>query len=490
MSDITDVPTNNPYLPGNNVGGILSLKVGASASTGAGFTTSGIMPFQLPVRPPGKLVVAASLSVHVNYGREWILSNVDLYGLPYNAANTILSSDHYDDAYADPAGTVTAIEDDYFAKNQAGGTLDTPRWEDTSAAGNTALLAYINAQYDAGAVAGDYVFLRMNVDDPATTGAHYFGIDDESNADAPVLTLEIEDALGGGATVDYTITAPTEDGYVSDPAIIVANNPYLFGAMKLGKSAVDGSGNTTSAIIPFQLPARPSGETVDLANLNVYVSFGREWINANVDLYGLTFQTDAGTGRTIFNTDHFAGAYPDGTAGVTAIEDDYFAKNVAPGTLDTPRWEETTNEANLIAYLNAQYDAGAAAGDWVFLRLSMDDDAMTGAQYFNIEGGDSTEPAALEIGFTGVLSVDRVELNTLGLYPNPISDGKLNISLEGFVNDANLEIFSLTGKLVHSEKIEVSSNTNFETKLNLSIGLYVVKLNDGVVSKSQKLVVQ
>ena len=493
VSNIADVPTNNPYLNGNNVSGVQSLKVGKSASTGAGFTTSAIIPFKLPVRPAGKLVVSASLKVHVNYGRQYIGSNVDLYGLKYNAASTIYPASHFDGAYPDGTANVTAIEDDYFAKNVASGELDTARFEETSAAGNTALVAYINAQYDAGAVAGDYVFLRLNVDDPDTTGSQYFGVDDGSTANAPTLTIEVEDA-SSSASADYTINTPTEDGYVSDPAIITTNNPYLFGASKLGKSAVDGSGNLTTVILPFQLPARPSGETVDFANLNVYVSYGRQYINANVDLYGLPFKKDVpngGTGREIFSADHFAGAYPDATANVTAIEDDYFTKNVAVGTLDTPRWEETTAESNLAAYLNAQYDAGAVEGDWVFLRLNMDDAAMTGSQYFNIDGGDSANPAALKIGFTGApLSVSEIQKSVLGLYPNPVKDGVLNVSLKGFSNNAKLQIYSIIGKLVHSEKVEINSQNSFKTNLNLNAGIYIVKLEDGATTKTQKLIVE
>ncbi|KAB1068069.1 T9SS type A sorting domain-containing protein [Tamlana haliotis] len=493
VSDISDVPSHNPYLEGNGVGGVQSLKVGASASTGAAFTTSAIIPFKLPVRPAGKLVVSANLSVHVNYGREWITSNVDLYGLPYNAASTINPSHHYDDAYPDAAAGITAIEDDYFAKNQAAGALDTARFEETSVSGDAALVDYLNAQYDAGAVAGDYVFLRLNVDNPATTGAHYFGIDDGSTANAPTLTIEIEADSSTGPSADYAVAAPTEDGYVSDPSVITTNNPYLWGAAKLGSSAVDGSGNLTSVIIPFMLPERPSGETVDFASMKVYVSYGRQWINSNVDLYGLTYQdalANGGTGREIFSSDHFAGDYPDASSGVTAIQDDYFTKNVAAGDLDTARWEETGQNANLMAYLNAQYDAGAVAGDWVFLRLSMDNTAMAGSQYFNIEGGDSATPATLEIGFSGTLGVEENHKSALALYPNPVEDGRLNISLEGFSNQAVLKIYAITGKLVHFEKVEASSRNYFNTHVNLNAGFYVVSLQEGNISKTQKLIVK
>ena len=481
VSDATAMPNNNPYLAGNNSGGINSLKIGKSAADGSANTTSALMPFQLPERPTGKQVLSAHLQVHVNYGRQWIASNVDLYGLPYNASNTIYAADHYDDVYDMAHGTDTAIQDDYFTKNVAQGMLDTPRLEDTSTVGDAALLAYITAQYDAGAVAGDYVFLRMNVDDPATTGAHYFAVNKSGAVDPPKLTLVIEAADTSSPTTDMDLPA-VADGYVSDIAVVTTNNPFLANFMKLGKSAVDGSGNTTSAIIPFELPARPTGEVVDAANFKVYVSYGRQWVNANVDLYGLPFNAS----NTLNPNDHYAGAYGAGSG--TGIEDDYFVKNVAQGTLDTPRWEESSTQ-ELIDYLNAQYDAGAVAGDFVFLRLSMDDDAMAGSQYFKIEGDDSAEPAVLSIGFSGTAGLVDNQIGTLDIYPNPVVDGKLTISMQDFNQNATLEVYAISGRLVHSEKINNASN-EYQTQLNLNTGIYIIKLQNDLTVKTQKLIIK
>jgi Secretion system C-terminal sorting domain len=501
VSDITAMPANNPYLNGNNVGGINSLKIGASAADGSPNTTSAIIPFKLPARPEGKLVVNANLKVHVNYGREWISSNVDLYGLPYNAVSTIYPADHFDAAYPDAATGVTAIEDDYFSKNVAPGSLDTARFEETNAGGDTALVDYLNAQYDAGAVAGDYVFLRLNVDDPATTGAHYFGVDDGSTANAPTLTIEVEDAEVS-PTTDYDLVpeivvdqAYHVDGIVSDIAALPANNPYLNGnnvgginSLKIGASAADGSPITTSGIIPFKLPARPSGQLVVSANLKVHVNYGREWISSNVDLYGLPYNAAS----TIYPADHYDGAYPDATADVTAIQDDYFTKNVDAGSLDTARFEDTNvnGDTALVNYLNAQYDAGAVEGDYVFLRLNVDDPATTGAHYFGVDDGSTANAPTLSISINNALSVDNVEKSTLKLYPNPVTDGRLTITSNGFSNNSKLNIFSITGQLVHSENVEVNSTHSFNTTLNLKSGVYIVKLQDGTRSKTQKLIIQ
>lgn len=288
------------------------------------------------------------------------------------------------------------------------------------------------------------------------------------------------------------VTAPTEDGYVSDADAITANNPYLWGYMKLGSSAVDGTGNLTTCIIPFQLPERPSGESVIDASLKVYVSYGRQWLNSNVDLYGLPYKKDTdngGTGREIFTSDYYSGPYVTDHGTDVAIEDDYFTKNVDLGALDTPRWEETSTTGNteIVAYLNAQYDAGAVAGDWVFLRLSIDNLDMTDSQYFKVEGGDSATPATLSISISGSTRISKVEIGLLNIYPNPVSSGSFTVQTSGLAG--SLSIYSLTGELVTTQIVKGgSSQVNMQT--DLPKGLYLVKLTDGNVVKTTKLRVQ
>lgn len=210
VSDPTDVTTNNPFLTGRSSGAPseLTLFVGGRDVNHDGNTATAILPFKLPARPIGELVTNASLKVNVHYVKEWITSNIDLYGLPYNASNTIYSADHYDDAYTTSNGTDTAIQDNFISRlgSEANGTAYTPDREAlTSSSGNSALISYINAQYDAGATEGDYIFLRLNIDVPInpsatsslpTAASHYYGISDETTgAHAPTLALEI----GAGA---------------------------------------------------------------------------------------------------------------------------------------------------------------------------------------------------------------------------------------------------------------------------------------------------
>jgi hypothetical protein len=493
VSDPTVITDNNPYLWD-------FMKVGKSAVDGSANTTSAIIPFRLPARPEGKKVVAASLKVYVSYGREWTNTNVDLYGLQFkkedDTGRQIFATDHFAGPFGDGTGNGNdkGIQDDYFTKNVKLGKPDSARWEVTSLEADSALVDYINAQYDAGAQEGDWIFLRLSVDNPDMTGSQYFKIEGGDSATPATLTMEIESDESGTPEWDAIITSPTEDGYVSDPSIITDNNPYLWGFMKVGKSAVDGSANTTSAIIPFQLPERPAGQMVTDAALKVYVSYGREWTNTNVDLYGLQFKKEDDTGRQIFAADHYAGPFGNGTGNGTdkGIEDDYFTKNVKQGEPDSARWEETSVNGNsaLATYLNEQYDTGAAAGDWVFLRLSVDNPDMTGAQYFKVEGGDSQTPPTLSVKFSGSTAISKVERGSFSIYPNPVTNGKLRMSIDGFESsEVNLSIYTITGKLVYTKNIQ-SAGSTYETTVDLTPGIYIVNLKDGVTSKTQKMVVR
>ncbi|WP_372936977.1 T9SS type A sorting domain-containing protein [Seonamhaeicola sp.] len=208
ISNTSQYTGTNPWLAGNSTGtpSELTLKVGGSAANGDGVTTSAILPFQLPERPSGNEVVLASLKVNVHYVRNWITSNIDLYGLPYSSSNTLNPSDHYDDVYNTLRGTDTAIQDDFITRIETVGTAYTPDREVvTSNLGNEALINYINAQYNAGATEGDYIFLRLNIDAPInqssptslpTAAANYYGISDETTGvNAPLLTLQIATSL-------------------------------------------------------------------------------------------------------------------------------------------------------------------------------------------------------------------------------------------------------------------------------------------------------
>ncbi|MEO9475950.1 MAG: choice-of-anchor Q domain-containing protein [Cyclobacteriaceae bacterium] len=278
------------------------------------------------------------------------------------------------------------------------------------------------------------------------------------------------------STVD--ITAASDDGYVSDPSIITENNPYIYGFMKVGKSAVTGDPHLTSAIIPFEIPEIPEGSEITDASLKVYVSFGREWTNCNVDLYGLSFQSSS----TISSDDYFSGVFGTGNGFDFGIEDDFFAKNVDLGNLDTERFEETSEAANelLVSYIKSQLTAGAQPGDFLFLRLSVDLPDMTGYHYFKVEDADSEKPAVLSLTYQSSSNVAPV----LSAIEDQVMEVGESLSLSFSASDSNGDAlsFSITENLPPGATF--TDHNNGTATLDVSEIQNVAEYNDIVVTVS------
>jgi hypothetical protein len=239
-------------------------------------------------------------------------------------------------------------------------------------------------------------------------------------------------------------------------------------------------------VIPFLLPAIPIGKELKEVSFSVNLeSPSATWGTLNCDLYGL----DARSVATVLSTDFFVGDYDtDGSA--TAIQDDFIPNAAVVGTINS----DAGGNANLKTFIQAQYDNGKA-GEYIFLRINPDVAFVTTYLRINVSSADVSTASfrpkmtiVFEDGATAGL--EDVEKNALNIYPNPITNGKLNISLEGFNDEANLQIYSILGKLVQSEVLKLGTRNSYQVDINLAPGLYIVKLNNGEASKSQKLIVQ
>mgnify|MGYP000645704532 CR=1 FL=1 len=504
ISDAANIDAANPspYLAGNTIDGTSVLKVGKSGSGGGAFSTNAIIPFELPARPEGKKVEEANLKINIAYMRDWISSDIDLYGLPYNASNTISTTDFYDGTYADGTSTVTGIQDAYFVRDVPTGSpaIFEDRLANSSVSGAAALAAYINAQYDAGAVAGDFVFLRLSIDGTAGSApGNYYGVSDESTEEAPVLTLNFDTASPTGDIVE-TITGDSMDTGVNGnvvnenatyPApkfdVWLTRPVHYIGGLKQQEDGVepkDLANYDGIGVIPFLLPNIPSGYSVEDVSFSVNLeSPSAAWGVLNCDLYGI----DARDTSDILETDFYAGDYQtDGTD--TAIQDDFIPNEATAGIINS----NASGNENLKTFIKAQYNNGKA-GKYVFFRINPDAINITTYLRVNVSSADHTTAAnkpSLKITFSPTLAVKSFENSVLSLYPNPVKNGVLNVSLNGFSNAAKLQIYSITGQMVHSEKVEVNSRNSAKINLNLSSGLYIVKLEEGAISKTQKLIVQ
>ena len=152
--------------------------------------SSFVMPFVLPAVPTGGFTTA-NFSVQLQFTNDngGGSMNGDLYGLPFRSAadaasgGVVLTSDGYVGAAVDSGATLLTRA---FLTGSSPGS-DTPIESDAGT--DQAIVDYLNAQVAAGAVAGDYVYLRISpdVDYPTGAGTTWF-IWASPDARAPTLT--------------------------------------------------------------------------------------------------------------------------------------------------------------------------------------------------------------------------------------------------------------------------------------------------------------
>jgi PKD repeat protein len=153
-----------------------------------------VVVFELPDLG-GDVITAASLAADIaisNPGATNYPVALDLWGSRYSDSATVLTNDY---GFKE-TGSGTKLQDDIISI-PGSGIYD---WEviNTDALGDAALVAWLNAQYDDGAVAGDFVFLRYQSTD-FTTGA--FQIASAHKTD-PARTVPILTIMVGDGSID------------------------------------------------------------------------------------------------------------------------------------------------------------------------------------------------------------------------------------------------------------------------------------------------
>ncbi|MEP2026208.1 MAG: hypothetical protein ABJH98_17190 [Reichenbachiella sp.] len=130
------------------------------------YDLTGVFPFEIPDMEPGERFTYAALNMFVKDISPWAVQDYDLYGLPYRSDEYVLGTDYYQGAYnGDP--NATALQQRFaYEKTASDATLF------TSSEGSQAVMDYLNAQLDAGAQPGDFVYFRISVsvDDAETFG--------------------------------------------------------------------------------------------------------------------------------------------------------------------------------------------------------------------------------------------------------------------------------------------------------------------------------
>lgn len=140
--------------------------------------------FELAENRPDDFVVSSSSFLRFNLsGKDNVGSlsyNVDLRGLRWGASNTVLTSDY--------ALGPTLLQSSIITSSTPNGLIQ------TSEEGSSKLASWLNAAYNQGATAGDYVFLQLTFDDTPTGGLiNSYRVDlagNNTEANRPILSLD------------------------------------------------------------------------------------------------------------------------------------------------------------------------------------------------------------------------------------------------------------------------------------------------------------
>jgi hypothetical protein len=84
------------------------------------------------------------------------------------------------------------------------------------------------------------------------------------------------------------------------------------------------------------------------------------------------------------------------------------------------------------------------------------------------------------------LSSNAFEITTIEMYPNPVKNGYVTISIQNS-SSFNVEIYTILGQRVLNQVAEASTQLNVS---NLKSGLYLVKITEGNQSTTKKLIIQ
>jgi hypothetical protein len=196
-----------------NSTGIFSYDPGSlqgEAGVNGGYDYSDVFVFQLPVLAPGQLITAADFSFYDNASSSKY--NVDLYGLSYRSASTVLPSDWYSGP-GDSQNTLLQAGIIPASYNFSGRIT-------SSTGADAVLLAYLNAQYVAGAAGGNYVFLRLS---SSVTNGDNLNVDFLYNAD---LAYYLQNAYPGSSLSYWeNLYSPRLDLTLSDVNVSAAPEP-------------------------------------------------------------------------------------------------------------------------------------------------------------------------------------------------------------------------------------------------------------------------
>jgi len=87
------------------------------------------------------------------------------------------------------------------------------------------------------------------------------------------------------------------------------------------------------------------------------------------------------------------------------------------------------------------------------------------------------------------LSVEKLDGFDLGIYPNP-NNGSFNVELLGYTGVIEMQLYDLSGKIVHQDKLISMGGTMRSFQLDLKPGMYLARFNGELVNETRRIIIE
>ncbi len=398
---------------------------------GAGKSSVYVLPFRLPELDSAAQINSTSLTINleawVNYSK---LNNVDLYGLSSWSSSSVVdpNTDFIDGIDPSSFGSGILLQDNFLTPDNINGTS-----ANSQAIVKTShnFSSFLKELYNSGAKAGDYAFLVL-VHDGETKDNYKFYEFTTANRSGlgPYVSLDIlSTATNSNSALPPpppppppSITTPSNP-LPAQPVASNENEKIDFTAhsndqtvqenrstrwVKDNRSRIGNGYNASTKsvhVIPFELPVLEAGETIKSATLTATIQGWTNWQNqlANIDLYGMTTVSDH---SAVVPDMHFVdGARPEQNVNAVLLTNNFAtASDISSGPTGS---NQTVNKvsSNIGSFLQQLYDAGAQAGQYVFLVLTHDKEINKQRYYEVATANNSNSLPTLSVEFSSSDSV-------------------------------------------------------------------------------------
>jgi len=422
--------------------------------------TEAVIPFQLPdYGPISNLFSSADFKVNFYEKGDFTVTPIDLYGVRVDASPLISTNDWYSGASADPSATM--IQAGFLSPSTSYGAVN------TDTAGDTNLVDYLNAAYDAGEGAGQFVFLRLSWASNSYASAwDAYSIttrNAENSSDWPVISVTLRDVdqdLDGLPTVweiDNNLdpyddgTTDIVNGAIGDPDgdSLVNSNEYLLGTdPQDDDSDDDGLSDGEEADVTFTDPLDYDSDDDTLSDGDEVNTHGSNPNTPHSDADGEDDATEVFQGTN--PSDPLSSSAASGWIIMDGTRDALYGDAVATQTVNTV-WGDNGDELDA-AYVHVQNGrlflmlTGNLSDNWNKSEIFIDSTEAVTTNVLDAEGTDGTDfmdGLTFDAGFSpdyhlyarrgagNLFSLDMVELGTANVseYGNV-----LNWSMEGYAN--------------------------------------------------------